>query len=471
MKTRLSRYFGTKEFYKHALAISIPMILQNLVTNFVSMLDNIMVGAVGTEQMSGVSIVNQFVFVFALTLFGGVSGAGIFGTQFFGKGDHEGQKYTVRFRLILVTIVTVIFAVIMLLWGDDLIRLFLSEDDAPEMIEATLQYGHDYLMIMLLGMVPFGIGIAYSSVVRECGETKIPMIGSIAAIGVNLFLDYGLIFGNFGMPQMGVKGAAIATVIAKTIEALVVIIWAHTHPQKNRYIEGLYKGFTIPSKLTKQILKKGCPLLLNEFLWSIGMSVIAQSYSVRGLDVVAARNISSTLVNLFNVVFVQLGGAIGIIIGTRLGAGELEKAKEEDRQLIVFSFLVTMVVMVLIMPFVYVFPLVYNTTDEIRQLSSYIILMQAFAMPLWAFTNACYFTLRSGGKTGITFLFDFVYTWAIQIPLAFILTRATTLDFKIIFAIVTYSEILKVVLGYFLVRSGIWVVNLVGNSKSSKNVV
>lgn len=467
MKTALRRYVGTRQFYKHTLKIVVPMIVQNLITNFVSMLDNIMVGQVGTAQMSGVSIINQFVFVFSLTLFGGVSGASIFGTQFYGKGDYEGQKYTVRFRLIIVAAVIAVFSAVMLIWGDDLIRLFLSDEDSPALIEETLGYGHDYLMIMLIGMVPFGVGIAYSSVVRECGETRIPMMGSVAAIGINLILDYGLISGNLGMPALGVKGAAIATVIAKTIEALVVVIWAHTHKKRNPYIAGLYKGFSIPKELSKKIIVKGCPLLVNEFLWSLGMSVIAQSYSVRGLDVVAARNISSTLINLFNVIFTQMGGAIGIIVGTRLGAGELDKAKEEDRQLIAFSLVITAVIMLLTLPFVYIFPGIYNTTQEIKDLASRIILLSALAMPLWSITNACYFTLRSGGKTGITFLFDFVYSWAIQIPLAFFLTRYTPLEFTVVFAIVTYSEILKVILGFFLVKSGIWIVNLVDARKKN----
>ena len=457
----MKKYIGDRAFYKRLFAVMIPILIQNVITNFVSLLDNIMVGQLGTPQMNGVSIVNQFVFVFSLTVFGGISGASIFGTQFFGKGDHEGQKYTVRFRLILVGIILVVFSALMLWQGENLIRLFLSGDDTPEVVEATLAYGQTYLLIMLIGMIPFGIGQAYASVVRECGETKIPMLGSMAAIGVNLILDYGLIFGELGMPCLGVAGAAIATVIAKTIEALVVILWAHTHTARNRYIVGLYHGFSIPKDLTKRIVKKGFPLLVNEFLWSLGMSIIAQSYSVRGLDVVAARNIASTITNLFSVIYVQLGGAIGIIVGALLGAGKLEQAVEDDRRLIVFSFLSTLVIAALLIPFSMFFPEIYNTEPQVKELASFYILTQALAMPLWSITNACYFTLRCGGKTGITFLFDFVFSWAVQIPLAFILSYFTSMEIHLLFIIVTFSEILKVVAGFFLVRSRIWVVNLV----------
>ena len=293
-----------KLFYINALAIAVPMILQALITNFVSMIDNIMVGSLGTAPMNGVSIANQFIFVFNITMFGAVSGAGIFGTQFFGKKDADGQKYTVRFRLITSAIIIGIGAAIFHFFGPELIKLFISSKDEQNLATNTLTNGKEYLDIMILGLIPFGIGQAYSSVVKECGETRIPMIGSMAAIGINVLLDYGLIFGKLGMPCLGVKGAAIATVVAKYVEALVVIIWAHLNPDRNPYIEGLYKGFYMPIKLVKQICIKGLPLLVNEFLWSLGMSVIAQCYSVRGLEVVGARNISSTLVNLFNVIFI-----------------------------------------------------------------------------------------------------------------------------------------------------------------------
>lgn len=455
------KYFGTRDFYLYVLGIVIPMIIQNLITNFVSMLDNIMVGQVGTAQMSGVSIVNQFLFVFNLTVFGAVSGASIFGTQFFGKKDYKYQKYTFRFRLLLSALLVLVASAVFVLFGEKLIRLFLSSDDSKDVIEMTLTYGMDYLRIMLIGLIPFSIGQAYASVVRECGETKIPMYGSLAALGVNLFFDYGLIFGRFGLPCMGVKGAAIATVIAKTIEALIVMIWAHTHPDRNPYIVGSFRGFYIPGSLTKSIIIKGCPLLVNEFMWSFGMSVIAQCYSVRGLEVVAARNIASTLSNLFNVVFVQLGHSIGIIIGMKLGAGLLEEAKDAAIKLMVFGEILTTGVAIVMVPFAYIFPNLYNTEDSVKALATFFILVQAIAMPIWAYTNASYFILRSGGKTGITFLFDFLFSWAVMIPLAFVLTNYTTMDIHLLFSIVTFSEILKVFVGYFMVRSGIWINNIV----------
>lgn len=457
------KFVGDRQFYKRVLLMVVPMILQNLVTNFVSLIDNIMVGQIGTEQMSGVSIVNQFIFVFNVTIFGAVSGPSIFGAQFFGKRDHDGQRHTVRFRLIVCTVIIAVAASLFSIFDRQLISLYLSKDDAPEVITRTLGYGREYMRIMLIGLLPFGIGQAYSSVVRECGETKIPMIGAMSAVGVNLLLDYGLIFGKLGMPKLGVKGAAIATVISKMIEASVVIIYVHTHTDKNKYIVGLYKSMYIPRRLVKDMIVKSTPLLVNEFLWAAGMSVIAQCYSVRGLDVVAARNISGTMTNLFGSVYLQLGACIAIIVGAKLGANMLQEARDLDNKLLFFSVSATVVLCIVIIPLAPLFPALYNTTDEIRALSTYMITIQAIAMPMWSYTNACYFTLRSGGRTGITFLFDFCYTWLFMIPLGFILAYMTDMNIHLLYAVITLSEVVKVVIGYLMVRSDIWINNIVND--------
>lgn len=459
------KFIGDRNFYKIIIRMVVPMILQMTITNLVSLIDNIMVGKLGTAPMSGVSVVNQFIFVFNVTVFGAVAGPSIFGAQFFGKGDHDGQKYTFRFRLVVCTAIIALAALICSIFGSPLISLFISKESTPEEASAILNSGLDYLKIIIVGFIPFGIGQAYSSVIRECGETKIPMAGAMSAIGINVLLDYGLIFGKLGMPEMGVRGAAVATVIAKTFEALVVIVWAHTHHERNKYIVGLFRGFRIPAKLMTDITKKGVPMLFNEFLWSFGMSVVMQCYSVRSTDVVAARNISSVMTNLFSSVYVQMGACIAIIVGAKLGANKLDDARDTDNKLLFFAVVSAALVGLVTLPLAPLFPKLYNTEENVRSLATYMIMVQAFAMPLWSYTNACYFTLRSGGKTGITFLFDFGFTWLIMIPLAAALSYLTKLDIRIVFAAVTYSEIIKVAIGYFMVKSNVWINNIVDDDR------
>ncbi len=456
-----SRFLAEPSYYKKVLFLVLPMILQAGVTNFVSLIDNIMVGQIGTAQMSGVSIVNQYIFIFNLTVFGAVSGPGIFGTQFFGKRDAEGQKYTVRFRLLSGFVIIAAGLFLFLAFKEPLIRLFLSGDDSPELVEETLAYGIQYMDVAVFSLIPFAIGQVYSSAVRECGKTTIPMLASFTAVGLNILLDYCLIFGAFGLPRMGVAGAALATVIAKFVEAAVIIIWAHAHPAENPYIPGLYRGFGIPKDLFRRILIKSLPLLFNEFLWSLGVAVMAQCYSIRGLEVVAARNIASTINNMFNVIYIQMGGAIGILIGQLLGAGEHEEARVRAGHLTVFSLILAGIAALILIPIAFWFPGVYNTEDSVRSLATGFILIQAAATPLWSYTNASYFILRSGGKTGITFLFDFGFSWCIQIPLAFCLSHFTSLPIMPLFAIVTWSEAVKIIMGWLMVRSGVWINTIV----------
>ncbi len=465
MRKFKEKYIGDRIFYSTVMAILIPMVIQNVVTNFVSMLDNIMVGRLGTEAMNGVSIANQYVFIFNITIFGAIAGPGIFGAQFFGKGDHEGQKHTLRFRIFMAIVLFIIFAIVLVTFDEPLLSLYIAKGEAPELVAATLDYGKQYLHVAIVSLFPFALGQAYASVVRECGETKIPMIGSICAVVINLVLDYGLIFGKLGMPELGVVGAAWATVVAKFVETGVIAVWAHTHQERNKYIVGLFKGFKIPGGLLWDMIKKGLPLLINEFLWVVGISIVSQCYSVRGLEVVGGRNIASVITNLFGVVYIQIGQSIAIIVGNKLGAGRMEEAKDADNKLRAFSIFVSAIVAIIMVPFAFGFPMLYNTTTEIRHLATYIIIITAIAMPMWSYSNACYFTLRSGGKTGITFLFDFCFSWILQIPVTFVLAYFTSMNFKLMFAIATYLEIAKVIMGYFMVRSEIWVHNLVADEK------
>lgn len=457
------KFIGDKEFYRYILYLAIPMIVQNAITSFVSFLDNIMVGQIGTEQMSGVAIVNQLMFVFNICIFGGVSGAGIFGTQFFGKGDYEGQKYAFRFKMYASVVIT---GIALLLFGfadTQLISLYLSDSGSVGDITLALQYGKEYLVIMMLGLVPFAVSQTYISSIRETGQTLVPMLAGIAAVVTNLILDYVLIFGVFGCPALGVAGAAIATVISRFVECIIVVVWTHKHKDKNQYIVGAYRSLRIPKDILMAILKKGTPLMLNEMLWASGMAVIAQCYAVRGLEVVAAQNISSTITNLFNIVYIQLGSCISIVVGQLLGAGKIEEAKDADNKMIFFSVACCAVVSVIMVAVGRFFPEIYNTEESIKELAKTFILISAVVMPLCAFCHCTYFTLRSGGKTGITFLFDSVYTWVLIIPFAFVLANYTVLSIAMVFFLVQFTEIIKAIIGFFMVKSGIWLQNIVNN--------
>ncbi len=454
-------YIGDRAFYRKVLLIVIPIIVQNAITNFVGLLDNIMVGQIGTDQMNGVAIVNQLLFVFNLCVWGAVSGAGIFTAQYYGKGDHEGVRNTFRAKIFLVLAVAAIGITLFLVKGEWLISRFLHETDSVGNAERTFGYGRTYLRIMLVGLIPFVISQAYANTLRDIGETVLPMKAGIAAVFINVILNYVLIFGHFGAPRLGTAGAAVATVVSRFAEAGIVIVWTHTHKQKNQFIEGAFSTMRIPAQLMRQILVKGAPLACNEAFWALGMTTLNQNYSIRGLSVIAALNISSTISNLFSVVYLAMGDAVAIIVGQLLGAQKMEEAKDTDRKMICFSVLCCLGIGLLMSLFRKLFPAIYQTEPQVRSLAASFILIASVMMPMNAFLHGCYFTLRTGGKTIVTFLFDSVFMWTIAVPCAYTLVHYTALPIVALYAIVQSLDLIKCVIGFVLVKKGVWLQNIV----------
>ncbi len=455
------RYIGDRAFYRMVISIALPIMIQNGFTNFVSLLDNIMVGRTGTEQMSGVSIANQLIFIFTIVIFGVVSGGGIYGAQYFGKNDDRGIKTTIRFKILMGYLGTILCSFIFLFYGRTLISLFLTGTDDGGDIQKTLDCGKIYVDTMLFGLPAYTLSQIYASTLRESGETVLPMKAGLWAIATNLLFNYFLIYGKCGFPLLGVRGAAIATVLSRYVEAAIIVVVSHTRKDKYPFFTGLYRTLYITWKDFVSIIKAAFPLIMNETMWSLGMTFLVQCYSTRGLNAVAAYNISSVLLNIFNVSFLAVGNSIGIIIGQLLGAGKVGEAIDTDRRLIVFSVMVGTLSAIIMACLAPLFPLLYNTSDTVRRTASCLILAEAVCLPLFAFKNATYFTLRSGGRVWITIVFDSAFLWSVGIPTAFILSRFTSLSVTWIYLIVQMMDITKCVLGYILVRKRIWVRNLV----------
>lgn len=461
----LKKFIGDRKFYKMVLLIAVPIMIQNGITNFVNMLDNVMVGQLGTEAMSAVSIVNNLLFVFNLMVFGAISSAGIFTAQYHGHGDAEGVRNTFRAKLIIVGIACTAGICVFIFAHDPLISLFLHDSSSEGDLVLTLSEAKRYLFIMIVGLVPYAISQTYASTLRETGQTIVPMMASIFAVLTNFVLNYVLIFGHLGIPALGVRGAALATVISRFAELAILIIWTHRHAARCPFISGAYSSLRIPASLTKRIVTKGLPLIFNELFWASAVTFVTQCYSTRGLDVVVALNISTTLNNIFNIVYIALGSSIAIVVGNQLGAGKLEEAKDTDRKMITFSVLCSLgmgILLVAVSPFI---PLLYNTTDAVRDLATYMMWVIAAVMPFSAFSHASYFTLRSGGLVYLTLLFDLVYMWVVVVPVAFVLSRFTTLSIVALYPICQGLEILKMAFGLVLIKKANWARQLVGDGE------
>lgn len=460
----MKKLIGDKAFYRMVIRLVIPLVIQQGITSFVNLLDNVMVGGLGTESISAVAIVNQILMVFNLTIFGGLSGASIFGAQFCGKQDWEGQRHTFRFKLYLSLIVSLVGIGIFMLFGDHFISLFLKGESDGGDIALTLREGHDYMRIMLWGLVPFVLVQTYVGTLRETGETFAPMIASVTAILVNLALNYVLIFGHLGFPAMGVRGAAYATVISRYVELSYILVHSHRHYDKYQFLRGAYASGYVPGELIRRIIITGMPLMINEVIWSLGMTFINQSYSSRGLAAVAAINITATAWNLFCVIMFAMGNAVAILVGQRLGAGDKDGARDVDRKLIFLSTVIHVAMGILLILCSDLIPLLYNIEPSVRELTAKLLRVAGMSLPIHAFSHVVYFTIRSGGKTGITFLFDAVYTWVVPVTLAYTLCHFTQLPILWVYFAVQFIDVVKVIIGALMLRSDFWANNVVDAS-------
>ena len=466
----IKKFIGDRAFYRMVLGVSVPIMIQQGITNLVNLLDNIMVGRLGTESMSGVSIVNQFIFIFNLLIFGAISAAGIFTAQYHGLGDVEGERSTFRLKMIINLLAGAAGVAVFALFDDAFISLFLFAGSAEGDLALTLGEGKIYLRCMLVGMIPYAISQVYASTMRETGETVMPMIASVSAVSTNFVLNYVLIFGKLGAPAMGVEGAALATVISRFVELAVLAVWGHTHAEKCPYLVGAYRSLAVPQSLVGCVIVKGLPLMLNEVLWAIAMMLRNQCYSTRGLDVVAAQNISSTIFNVFSVVYMALGSSIAIVVGGLLGAGKLDEARDTDRKMMTFSVLCAVGMGLLLSAVSGIFPRIYETSDTARYMATYMIAVSAATMPFAAFAHSSYFTLRSGGRVAVTLLFDSVYMWVVVMPVCFVLSRFTDMNIYLLFAICQGVDVIKAFFGYALLRRGTWVRQLVGQEEKTGEV-
>ena len=445
---------------RRALVLAVPMMIQNGITNAVGLVDHIMVGSLGTEAMTAVSIIGQLLFVYTLALFGGLSGPGIFTAQYYGRGNIEGVRASTRMKALISVMVSVVGISLLLLAEEPLIRLYLHGESAEIDASLTMALAKDYLHIMLLGLPAMAASMIYTSTLRETGDSVKPMAAGIVSVVTDVVFNYLLIYGAFGFPQLGVRGAAIATVIARYLEMTVILLWSYLSRKKHPFVSGLWRTLVIPREIRGSMIKKSIPIMCNEFLWAAGIAAMTQCYSLRGLEIVAGINISNVLCNLLNVVFVALGSAVGILVGQSLGAEEYDRAKKESFTLTWFTALLCVGLTVVLIALSGAFPRLYDTTDEVRAYAGGFIIVTALFFPVQGILNTLYFTLRSGGKTLVTFLFDSVFSWAVSLPLALVLSAATDLPILAVYAIVQAADIVKIIIGAVMIRKGIWINSL-----------
>ena len=460
----LKSLIGDKAFYKRAFSLAVPVMVQMGITNFVNLLDNIMVGRISTEAMSGVSIVNQFIFIFNLLIFGSLSGAGIYTVQFYGNSENKGIRYSFRFKVIAAVLISAVGISAFFVFDDLLINTFLFEENSEGDLALTLALGKDYLRIMLIGLLPYALSQVYASTLRETEISVPPMVASVVAVGTNFVLNYLLIFGKLGLPEMGVKGAALATVVSRFVELGILVVWAHTNTKRCPYLKGAYRSFDIQRDLVRAMLLKGLPLMANEFFWSTSVTLRNRCYATRGLEAIAAQNISSTVMNVVSVIYMSFGTVISIMVGAHLGAGEIDEAKRTNRKLLACAAACGLGVGLFLITFSGVFPMLYKTSSYVRSLAGSMMIVSGVLMSFQAFSHASYFSIRSGGNVLLTFFLDSGFMWMCVIPITLIFSEFTDISLIPLYIVGQGSEIFKLIFALIIFKKGTWTRRLVGNN-------
>lgn len=448
--------YDTK-FYKKMITIAIPVMIQNLISSSLNMVDTMMIGRLGANEIAAVGLANQFYFIFSLVIFGVNSGCSIFTAQFWGKKDKENVRKVLGICLVLGCASGLIFNIFAAFTPNFVMKFFTND-------LKVIELGGNYLRIVGFSYIITAISYAFSFSCRGIGEAKLPMITSAIALACNTVLNAFLIFGIGGFPKLGIEGAAIATLIARIVEmALVIII---TYKRKNAIAGKVSEFLSFSKEFFKTVIKTISPVVVNEILWSIGMTMYAVIYAYISTDAVATYQIANTVQNIFIVAGFGLANACSVMLGNEIGRGNEEKAQIYGMKFIKITFIIGCIAGALLFISSNIIVSMYKVSPNIIHDAKVILKIFAFITPFRMLTSVIIVgILRSGGDIKRSFIIEMSGIWIIGVPLAIIGSMVLKLPIYTVVALVYIQEFVKVVFGYKRFKSKLWISNLVDNMK------
>lgn len=456
-KVKIKDYFGSAFFYKRALLIGIPVMLQQLIQNMVSLIDNFMVAGLGDVKMSGVNVAGQMMFVFLVLVNAVCTAGGIFMSQYYGAGDKEGMKQSLRFKVVLGCIGLVLYLIVCWCIPDKMLSLMvIGNKDAKAITEVGVSY------IFLMGFIglPTITSTIIASSLREIGKVTPPLIISVIATCINTFFNWILIYGNLGAPRLEVKGAAYATIIARVSEMLMFIIYICRNKQP--FMMKIKDIFKIDIELFKTMLKRGSMVFLGELIWVSSETITTALYNGRGgSDVVSGMASSFAIANLFFVSFGGITTATAVIIGQTLGQGKLDEARKQKTWLLSAAVFFGIAVGLLGLLTTLLVPLVFgNLSVGAQEICREMVAMMSLCMPLWVYINVQFAISRAGGDTVMGFMVDGITTIFIIIPEVFLLAKYTTIGPVWMYMLTKVVDIVKIIWAAWWLKKEKWVKNL-----------
>jgi putative MATE family efflux protein len=444
--------FNDKRFFKSMLTLAIPIVLQNLILSSLNLVDNVMIGRLGEGAIASVGLANQYFFLLNLLLFGITSGSSIFTAQYWGNRDIANIRRVLGICIISGSVAAFIFTLGALFLPAQILSIFSKDKD-------VILLGSEYLRVIAFSYIITAISFAYSFTLRSTGQVKIPMLVSTVALGTNTILNYLLIYGNFGFPELGVRGAAIATLIARIVEICLVLFIVYKG--NNPIAASIGEMLDLPAVFIKNFYKVTVPVILNESIWALGVTMYAVVYARMGTEVIASTNISSTIERITWVIFMGLGNACAVMIGNKIGEGN-----EKDAFIYAKRFIILGPSLAVLAGFLVYFNSqfilsVYNISPTVYEYASKNLLV--FSVFLWAkvfnFTSVVGI-LRSGGDTKFCLLIDTGGVWLIGVPLVALGGLVWNLPVYWVYALVYVEELFKLVLGLPRILSKKWINNL-----------
>lgn len=462
-KEKVKEVFGDKKFYKMVLFLSLPIMLQNLIASSVNMLDTVMIGRVGEVELAAVGIANQYYFIFSLFIMGISSGCAVFISQLWGKRDKKSIQKVLGLGLISGIAITGIFTIVGLLFPEKIISIFNTD---PKVIEI----GASYLRIAVISYVFTSISFNYAAALRSIERTVLPMAASFMGLLVNGLLNLILIFGLFGFPALGVMGAAIATLTARTIECAVLIIY--TYSSKN-ILAGKGKDLlNIPRSLTKKVFIAMLPVLLNEACWGLGNATYAVIYGRIGTQATAAVQICGTIFNLFMIITFGLANVAVVIIGKEIGAEREERGILYAKRLCILSVITGTIFAVILAISAPIILTIFNVSEGVLQDSLKILYIYAIIMPLRNFVVILIVgILRGGGDAQYGAIVQGITLWGIGIPLSFVAAFLLKLPIYAVVGVTAIEEVCKSIIVIRRYKSNKWIKNMVKEVKVEEEVI
>ena len=456
--------FGPGQFYKNALTIAIPIMLQQLIQNMVSLIDNFMVSGLGDISMSGVNVAGQVLFVFMVYINAICMTGGIFLTQFYGAKDREGMQQAFRFKLIMGLVAAIPYFLVCIVFPRNVLALMLIGNTQAEMI---LDEAVSYIRIMFLIGIPMTVSMCIASSLRDMGKVRAPLIVTIIATLTNTAFNWMLIYGHMGLPMMGVRGAAYATVIARGLELIIFLgIYIREKPD---FAVSLGSLFKVAREQFKKTLKKGASILFCEMTWVLSETITTAIYNGRGgADVVSGMASSFAIANLFFIAFGGIYSATGVIIGKTLGEGKLKEARQQKTWILSGAAVFGLLMMVFGFVTTLLVPVVFGRlSDNAISICRNMVVLMSFFMPVWVYMNGQQAVARAGGDTAMGAYTDATITIFLMLPLVFSLGLLTGIGPVMMYMCVKLLDFLKLIVFHIWLKKERWLKNLTVKSATS----